>query len=85
MQKTERFGFWLSNNEKIIISQLAEIEGGLSQAALIRRLIHRAAQERGLIDSHQSPLQKQIAVPVNLGGETGPDLDIATSLSEDTP
>jgi hypothetical protein len=58
MRKTERFSFWLSNNEKIIIAQLAEIEGGLSLAALIRRLIHQAAQERGLQDGHQSPVQK---------------------------
>lgn len=54
MQKTERFSFWLSNNEKIIIAQLAEIEGGLSHAALIRRLIHQAAQDHGLREGDQS-------------------------------
>ena len=48
MEKTERFGFWLSKDEKSVIAVLAEIEGGLSQAALIRRLIHQAAMQHGI-------------------------------------
>ena len=48
MEKTERFGFWLSRDEKSVIAVLAEIEGGLSQAALIRRLIHQAAVQHGI-------------------------------------
>ncbi len=48
MEKTERFGFWLTTNEKFVIARLAELEGGLSQAALVRRLIRRAAMEKGI-------------------------------------
>ena len=48
MQKTKRFGLVLTQSEKIVVSLLAEHEGGLSQAALIRRLIRKAAHERGL-------------------------------------
>ncbi len=48
MQKSMRFGMVLSKPEKEIVIKLAEIEGGLSQAALIRRLIRRAATDRGL-------------------------------------
>jgi hypothetical protein len=71
MKKIYRFSLRLTLNDKFILAQLADIDGGLSFAALIRRLIHLAAQERGLLDSHQSPVQKQIAVPGNLGGEKG--------------
>ena len=48
MQKTERLGLVLTQSEKFVVSQLAEQEGGLSQAALVRRLIRKAANERGL-------------------------------------
>jgi len=48
VQKTERFGLVLTQSEKIVVTQLAEQEGGLSQAALVRRLIRKAAFERGL-------------------------------------
>lgn len=48
MQKTERFGLVLTQSEKNAVTQLAEQEGGLSQAALIRCLIRKAAHERGL-------------------------------------
>ena len=62
MEKTERFGFWLSSNEKSMLTHLAKFEGGLSQAALIRRLIRQAAQKYGIwvIDDeeHISYLQK---------------------------
>ena len=48
MQKVIRFGFALTPLEKDAISKLAELEGGLSQAALIRRLIHKAASAHGI-------------------------------------
>ena len=45
MQKTERFSLVLTETEKGLVERLAEVEGGLSQAALLRRLIHKAARE----------------------------------------
>ena len=48
MHKTERFGLVLTQSEKIAVTLLAEQGGGLSQAALVRRLIRKAANERGL-------------------------------------
>lgn len=48
MQKTERLGLVLTPTEKATVVQLAEAEGGLSLAALVRRLIREAACERGL-------------------------------------
>ena len=48
MERTERFGLILSPVEKSALAQLAEAEGGLSQAAILRHLLRRAARERGL-------------------------------------
>ena len=48
MDRTERFGLVLSPVEKRVLAQLAEVDGGLSQAATIRRLIRIEARERGL-------------------------------------
>ena len=48
MLKTERFGLSLSPRERQALKHLAEVEGGLSQAALVRRLIRNEARERGL-------------------------------------
>jgi hypothetical protein len=48
VDKTERFGLMLTPIEKSMIVKLAELEGGLSQAALIRRLILQAARAHGL-------------------------------------
>ena len=48
MQRTERLGVVLSKREKRIVLRLAEAEGGLSQAALIRRLIRQEARAKGL-------------------------------------
>jgi hypothetical protein len=48
MQRTERLGIVLSEREKAAVVRLAEVEGGLSQAALVRRLIRQAARSRGL-------------------------------------
>lgn len=50
MEKTERFGFLLSKDEKDVVVQLAEIKGGLSKAALIRLLIRSAGRENGLLN-----------------------------------
>jgi hypothetical protein len=47
MVKSLRFGMVLSPMEKYALTRLAEAEGGLSQAATVRRLIRRAAVQRG--------------------------------------
>lgn len=46
--RRERFGLVLLDREKRALERLAEAEGGLSQAALLRLLVRRAAKERGL-------------------------------------
>lgn len=48
MEKTERLGLVLTPKEKAAVTRLAELEGGLSQAALVRRLIRVAANEQGV-------------------------------------
>lgn len=48
MQKTERLAVVLSPAEKSAVVEMAEAEGGLTQAALVRRLIRDAARQRGL-------------------------------------
>ncbi len=48
MEKTERLGLTLTSAEKSTVVLLAEVEGGLSQAALVRRLIRKAACSKGL-------------------------------------
>jgi len=53
MRKSERLGFVLSRREKSALRYLAEMEGGLSQSALLRRLIRAEAQRRGLWPEEQ--------------------------------
>jgi len=48
MNRKVRFGFVLTEDEKHTLIKLAEAEGGLSEAATLRRLIRRAAKEQGL-------------------------------------
>jgi hypothetical protein len=48
MLKTKRIGLMVNKEEKRWVIELARLEGGLSQASLIRRLIHKAAVERRL-------------------------------------
>lgn len=48
MKKSLRFGLVISPKEKAAVERLAEVEGGLSQAALIRLLVRKAAHLRGL-------------------------------------
>jgi hypothetical protein len=48
MYRTERLGLLLTPAEKAAVVQMAEAEGGLSQSALVRRLIRNAAQERAI-------------------------------------
>jgi hypothetical protein len=48
MKKTERIGLTLTRSEKAVAKRLAQIEGGLSLAALVRRVIRQSAQTHGL-------------------------------------
>ena len=48
MNNQFRFGFKLSGYERAVLKKLAEIEGGLSCAALIRQLIRRHARTQGI-------------------------------------
>jgi len=48
MLKTKRIGLIVTKEEKDWVVLLAKLEGGLSQASLIRRLIHKAAEEYNL-------------------------------------
>ena len=48
-KRTEQFGMLLSGPEKEALRLLAEVEGGLSQAALLRRLIRREARRAGVL------------------------------------
>jgi hypothetical protein len=60
MHKTKRLSFMLTPMEKTVIEQLADAEGGLSQSALIRRLIRNAAREHDIWppDKHGRIAQK---------------------------
>ncbi len=55
MANKERFGFNLTERDSELLAQLAEIEGGLSQAAVIRRLIRIAAYKHGLLKNLRAP------------------------------
>lgn len=48
--KTERIGLTVTKQDKELIFALARIEGGLSLASLIRRLIRKAAERHHLIE-----------------------------------
>lgn len=63
MDRSERFGLVLSHAEKWTLRQLAEIEGGTSQAAIVRRLIRKEAMAQGF----RLPYQSEESDP--LGGD----------------
>jgi hypothetical protein len=46
--KTKRLSLVLTPMEKAVVEQLADSEGGLSQSALVQRLIRNAARDRGI-------------------------------------
>jgi len=47
-RRTERFGLILTPAERTAVLKMAEHDGGLSSAALLRRLIRAEALRRGL-------------------------------------
>ena len=47
MRRTRQLGILVSPAEKAALKRLAEVEGGLSQAALVRRLIRKEAKRHG--------------------------------------
>ena len=49
MKKTHRFSLVLTPIEKSALSRLAEIEGGLSQAALLRKLLRESALRHHIV------------------------------------
>jgi len=48
MSRDVRFGLVPTPAEKCALAQLSEAEGGLSQAATVRRLIRKEARRHGL-------------------------------------
>jgi hypothetical protein len=59
MLKTRRIGLIVTEEEKSWVLQLAKLDGGLSQASMIRRLIHKAANESGLKSASSSEINNQ--------------------------
>lgn len=55
MFKTERIGLVLTPLDKEAVHRLADAEGGLSAAAMVRRLIRQEAQRRGLWPATPAP------------------------------
>ena len=62
MMKVRRLGLVLTEEEKWFVIQLASIEGGLSQSSLIRRLIHKAAEQKGLSNPSDPALELKLAL-----------------------
>jgi hypothetical protein len=61
MKRKMRFGFVLCPAEKQALARLAEAQGGLSSADVLRRLIRREAQQLGFwppSDSGQQPKEE---------------------------
>lgn len=64
MDKTERFGLVLTPAERAAVVKIADSEGGLSQAAVIRRLIRHEAQRNGVWPNlGESPFPETAEVP----------------------
>jgi hypothetical protein len=59
MLKTKRIGLIVTDEEKNWVIQLAQLEGGLSQASLIRRLIHQAAERHYLSGKPDTAEEKE--------------------------
>jgi hypothetical protein len=59
MLKSKRIGLIVTDEEKSWVLQLAQLEGGLSQASLIRRLIHQAAERHSLIVKPNTAKEKK--------------------------
>lgn len=76
--KSQRFGLVLTIAEKMAIRQLAELEGGLTQGALVRCLIREAAQKKGIWEKQdESALTTSEITPDHKEGN-----DLAISISE---
>ena len=48
MLKHIRFGLLMQPDEKLVLDRLAEREGGLSAAAMVRRLIRKEGERQGI-------------------------------------
>ena len=60
MLKRKRIGLIVTEEEKNFVIQMARIEGGLSQSSLIRRLIHKAAEQQGLSNLSDDALEPKL-------------------------
>ena len=60
MLKRKRIGLIVTEEEKNFVIQMARIEGGLSQSSLIRRLIHKAAEQQGLSNPSDDALEPKL-------------------------
>jgi hypothetical protein len=58
MKRTIRFCVLLNPTERLALDQLADVEGGLSLGALIRRLVRGAALEQGLWPGQQCEMTR---------------------------
>jgi hypothetical protein len=58
MNREIRFALLLRPDEKHALSRLAEVEGGLSRGATLRRLLRKAAHEKGLWPPKQPQAQE---------------------------
>jgi len=63
MLRTKRIGLIVTEEEKKWVIQLAGIEGGLSQASLIRRLIRQSAELHNLTTKSKSKENKKNEQP----------------------
>jgi hypothetical protein len=59
MLKTKRIGLIVTEEEKKWVIQLAEIEGGVSLASLIRKLIRQSAERHNLTTKFGSKENKK--------------------------
>lgn len=60
MSNKTRFGSFLKQSEKQVLGHLAELEGGLSQASTVRRLVRQAALDRGLRPPRTPQLEQEV-------------------------
>lgn len=66
MMKNQRFGGVLAIYEKQALRALADLEG-LSEAAVMRRLIRQAAREQGLWTRAPLPMIERVHLPERAG------------------
>lgn len=61
-KRDETFGLVMDTTERAALQELAELDG-LSQAAVVRKLVRSAARDRGLWPPTQQPPARRTAQP----------------------